>query len=141
MKILGEAAERVGVPSVMGEILAGISFGVFFLDIETGVVAFFAELGSIFLLFTAGYKEINFKELKSASVIALVPTLSQIIFAFAFGFLLGRIFDFSFLQSLFMAVAFSPTSIGVVIRTLIDLNYLSSRPGTVMLSSAILEIL
>ena len=38
-----------------------------------------------------------------------------------------------------MAVAFSPTSIGVVIRTLIDLNYLSSRPGTVMLSSAILD--
>lgn len=88
VKILGEAAERIGVPSVMGEILAGISFGVFFLDIETGVVAFFDELGSIFLLFTAGYKEINFKELKSASVIALVPTLSQIIFAFAFGFLL-----------------------------------------------------
>lgn len=81
----------------------------------------------------------NFKELKSASVIALIPTLSQIIFAFAFGFWLGEIFDFSFLQSLFMAVAFSPTSIGVVIRALIDLNYLSSRPGIVMLSSAILD--
>nr|WP_255679893.1 cation:proton antiporter [Methanosarcina sp. DH2] len=139
VKILGEAAERIGVPSVMGEILAGISFGVLFLDIETEVIAFFAELGSIFLLFTAGYKEVNFKELKSASLTALVPTLSQIIFAFAFGFLLGRIFNFTFLQSLFMAVAFSPTSIGVVIRTLIDLNYLSSKPGTVMLSSAILD--
>ncbi|HIH75587.1 MAG TPA: cation:proton antiporter [Methanosarcina sp.] len=139
VKILGEAAERIGVPSVMGEILAGISFGLLFLNIEAGVVTFFAELGSIFLLFTAGYKEVNFKELKSASITALAPTISQIIFAFLFGFMLGRLFNFTFLQSLFMAVAFSPTSIGVVIRTLIDLNYLSSRPGTVMLSSAILD--
>jgi len=123
----------------MGEILAGISFGLLFLNIEAGVVTFFAELGSIFLLFTAGYKEVNFKELKSASITALAPTISQIIFAFLFGFMLGRLFNFTFLQSLFMAVAFSPTSIGVVIRTLIDLNYLSSRPGTVMLSSAILD--
>ncbi|MHC1756744.1 MAG: cation:proton antiporter [Methanosarcina sp.] len=139
VKILGEAAERVGFPSVMGEILAGISFGILFLDIEAEVIIFFAELGSIFLLFTAGYKEVNFKELRSASITALAPTLSQLIFAFAFGFMIGMIFNFTFLQSLFMAVAFSPTSIGVVIRTLIDLNYLSSRPGIVMLSSAILD--
>jgi len=139
VKILGEAAERVGVPSVMGEILAGILLGALFLNVETGVITFFAQLGAIFLLFTAGYKEVSLRDLKPAALAALVPTLFQVAFAFAFGFGLGNIFDFSFLQSLFMAVAFSPTSIGVVLRTLIDLNYLSSRPGTVMLSSAILD--
>lgn len=139
MKILGEAAERISVPSVMGEILAGILFGAIFLDVETGIVTFFAELGSIFLLFTAGYKEVSLRDLRPAALVAFVPTLSQIIFAFAFGFMLGRIFNFTFLQSLFMGVAFSPTGIGVVIRNLIDLNYLSSRPGTVMLSSAVLD--
>lgn len=139
MKILGEVAERIGAPSVMGEILAGILFGALFLDVETGVVTFFAELGSIFLLFTAGYKEVSLRDLKPSALVAFIPTLSQIIFAFAFGLLLGRIFNFTFLQSLFMAVAFSPTGIAVVIRNLIDLNYLSSRPGTVMLSSAVLD--
>lgn len=139
MKVLGEVFERAGVPAILGEILSGVALGVFFLDVDLEVISFFAELGAIFLLFTAGYKEVHLKDLKSASKTALVPTFSQIILAFAFGFGIGRIFSFGLLESLFMAVAFSPTSIGVVVRTLIDFNYLSSRPGTVMLSSAILD--
>lgn len=81
----------------------------------------------------------NLRNLKPAALVAFVPTLSQIVFAFAFGFALGKIFEFSLIQSLFIAIAFSPTSIGTVLSTLIDLNYLSSRPGTVMLSSAVLD--
>lgn len=139
VKILGEVAEQIGIPSVAGEILAGVSLGVLFLDVETGIITFFAELGSIFLLFTAGYKEVSLKNLKFESITALVPTLSQIVFAFVFGFAFGRIFNFSFIESLFLGVAFNPTSIAVVIGTLMDLNYLSSRPGTAMLSSAFLD--
>lgn len=139
VKILGEVAEWIGIPSVAGEILAGVSLGVLFLNVETGIITFFAELGSIFLLFTAGYKEVSLKNLKLESVTTLVPTLSQIVFAFIFGFAFGRIFDFNFVESLFLGVAFNPTSIAVVIGTLIDSNYLSSRPGTAMLSSAVLD--
>lgn len=139
VKILGEAAERIGVPSVMGEVLTGILFGALILNVETEIITFFAQLGSIFLLFTAGYKEVSLRDLKPAALVAFIPTLSQIIFAFAFGLSLGKIFEFSFAQSLFIAIAFTPTSIGTVLSTLIDLNYLSSRPGTVMLSSAILD--
>jgi len=137
--VLGEVFERAGIPAILGEILSGVALGVLFLDVDLEVIAFFAELGAIFLLFTAGYKEVHLKDLKSASKTALVPTLSQIVLAFAFGFGIGRVFSFGHLESLFMAVAFSPTSIGVVVRTLIDFDYLSSRPGTVMLSSAILD--
>ncbi|WP_394326002.1 cation:proton antiporter [Methanosarcina horonobensis] len=119
--------------------MAGILFGALFLDVETGIVTFFAQLGSIFLLFTIGYKEVSLRDMKPAALVAFVPTLSQIAFAFAFGFALGEIFDFSFVQSLFIAIAFSPTSIATVLSTLIDLNYFSSKPGKVMLSSAILD--
>lgn len=139
VKFLGEVAEIAGVPSVTGEILAGVLFGILFLDIETGVITFFAQLGSIFLLFTAGYKEMSLRDLRPAALVAFIPTFSQIAFAFAFGFGLGGIFGFSFLQSLFMAVAFSPTSIGTMLSTLIDLNYHSSRPGKIMISSAVLD--
>ncbi|AKB17426.1 Na+/H+ antiporter [Methanosarcina sp. WWM596] len=123
----------------MGEILAGILLGVLFVNVETVVIAFFAQLGAIFLLFTAGYKEVRLRDLKPAVLVAFVPTFSQVVFAFFFGFGLGKIFNFSFLQSLFIAVAFCPTSIGTVLNTLIDQNYLSSRPGTIMLFSAILD--
>ncbi|AKB77048.1 Na(+)/H(+) antiporter [Methanosarcina horonobensis HB-1 = JCM 15518] len=91
------------------------------------------------MLFTIGYKEVSLRDMKPAALVAFVPTLSQIAFAFAFGFALGEIFDFSFVQSLFIAIAFSPTSIATVLSTLIDLNYFSSKPGKVMLSSAILD--
>lgn len=139
VKIFGEAAERIGIPSVAGEILAGVLLGALFHDLENDIITFFAELGSIFLLFTAGYREVSLKNLKFESITALVPTISQIVFAFVFGFAFGRIFDFNFLESFFLGVAFNPTSIAVVLGTLIDLNYLSSRPGTAILSSAFLD--
>ena len=138
-KVFGEAIERLGFPSVLGEISAGVVLGIFFLGPDSDVLSSFAELGAIFLLFTAGYKEINLKEMRAASKIALIPTLCDVTLAYSFGFLLGRAFNLGFIESLFMGVAFSTTSIGVVVKTLIDFNYLSSRPGTVMLTSAIFD--
>ncbi|KAB3543363.1 MAG: cation:proton antiporter [ANME-2 cluster archaeon] len=138
-KVFGELVERAGFPSILGEIVAGIVFGLLFLRPDNEALLFFSELGAIFLLFTAGYKEINLRELKTASKMALIPTLSQVLVAFGFGFLLGAIFDFSQMARLFMGVAFSITSIGVSVRTLIDLDYLSKKIGSTMLASAILD--
>jgi Kef-type K+ transport system membrane component KefB len=139
VKIFGQATERIGIPSVIGEILAGVSLGLIFHNVETQILTFFAELGSIFLLFVAGYKEVRLSDLKTEPTTALIPTFFQIAFAFVFSFAFGRIFDFSFLESLFIGVAFVPTSITVILRRLIEFNYLSSRPGTAILSSAVLD--
>lgn len=138
-KIFGEVIERAGFPGVLGEIAAGIFFGIFFIRPDSDALLFMSELGAIFLLFTAGYKEINLQELKSASKMALVPTISQVLVAFGFGFMLGSTFGFQFMTRLFMGVAFSITSIGVSVRTLIDLDYLSTKVGSTMLASAILD--
>ncbi len=138
-KVFGEAIERAGFPSILGEISAGVVVGILFIEPDSEVLSFFAELGAIFLLFTAGYREVHIAQLRSASKKALIPTITQMLFAFGFGFLLGLVFNFGLLQSIFMGVAFSPTSIGVVVKTLIDFDYLSSRPGTMMLTSAIFD--
>ena len=138
-KVFGELVERAGFPSILGEIVAGIVFGLLFLRPDNEALLFLSELGAIFLLFTAGYKEINLRELKTASKMALIPTLSQVLLAFGFGFLIGWIFDFPQMARLFIGVAFSITSIGVSVRTLIDLNYLSKKIGSTMLASAILD--
>jgi len=138
-RIFGEILERIGLPSILGEITAGIFLGIFLIRPDTEVIKFFAELGAIFLLFTAGYQEVHFDELKTASKKALIATIVQMFVAFSFGFILGWLFNLGFLGSLFMGVAFSPTSIGVVVKTLIDFEYLTSKPGSVMLASAILD--
>jgi len=138
-KLFGEASERLGLPSIVGEITAGLMLALTLAPENTEILKFFADLGAIFLLFTAGYREVHISDLKEASKTALIPTLSQTIVAFVFGFLLGQAFELGFIQSLFMAVAFSPTSISVVVKTLIDADYLSSRPGSMMLTSAIFD--
>jgi len=138
-KIFGEAIERIGFPSILGEIAAGLFLGLFFISSDNEVLLFLSQLGAIFLLFTAGYMEINLQDLKSASKKALIPTLSQVFVAFAFGFLVGSMFNFQIIESLIMGVAFSLTSIGVSVRTLIDLDYLSKKIGSTMLTSAIFD--
>jgi Kef-type K+ transport system membrane component KefB len=138
-KLFGEASERLGLPSIIGEIAAGLILALTLAPEDTGVLKFFAELGAIFLLFTAGYREVHLSDLKEASKAALIPTLIQTTVAFAFGFILGQAFHFGFVESLFLGVAFSPTSISVVVKTLIDADYLSSKPGSMMLTSAIFD--
>ena len=138
-KIFGEIIERVGFPSILGEISAGVFLGILWIKPEGEVLPFLAELGAIFLLFTAGYKEANLKELQSASKTAFIPTVFGVVIPFSFGYMLGQAFGFGSIESIFIGVAFSPTSIGVVVKTLIDFNYLSSRPGSVMLTSAIFD--
>ncbi|KAF5419366.1 MAG: Kef-type K+ transport system, membrane component KefB [Candidatus Methanocomedens sp.] len=138
-KVFGEVIERAGFPSILGEIFAGVFLGLLWFEPGGEVLSFLAELGAIFLLFTAGYLEVNLNELRTASRVAFTPTMFGIAVPFLLGYLLGQAFGFGFLESLFMGVAFSPTSIGVVVKTLIDLKYLSSRPGSVMLTSAIFD--
>lgn len=137
-KLFGELFERAGMPAILGEVLTGVFLGMFLLS-ETEILTSFAELGAIFLLFTAGYKEVHLQDLKSSSLNALIATVFQIGTAFLFGFGLGLYFGFGLVESMFLAVAFSPTSIGVIVKTLIDMDYLSSRPGSMMLTSAIFD--
>ncbi len=138
-KVFGEVIERAGFPSILGEISAGVFLGLLWFEPDGEVLSFLAELGAIFLLFTAGYLEVNLNDLRKASKVAFTPTIFGVALPFLLGYFLGQAFGFGFLESLFMGVAFSPTSIGVVVKTLVDLNYLSSRPGSVMLTSAIFD--
>ncbi|UGV40377.1 cation:proton antiporter [Methanococcoides orientis] len=138
-KVFGELFERVGFPSILGELLSGVVLGIFLIHQESEIITFLAEMGAIFLLFTAGYKEVHLRDLTASSKKALIASVCQVFVAFFAGFLMGMYFQFSTLVSVFMGVAFSPTSIGVVVRTLIDIDYLSSEPGSMMLTSSIFD--
>ncbi len=138
-KVFGEVIERAGFPSILGEISAGVFLGLLWFEPDGEVLSFMAELGAIFLLFTAGYLEVNLNDLRKASKVAFIPTIFSVALPFLLGYFLGQAFGFGFLESLFMGVAFCPTSIGVVVKTLVDLDYLSSRPGSVMLTSSIFD--
>ncbi len=139
-KIFGEFSVRVGFPSVLGEIFAGIFLGaMIFINPDNEIMRFLAELGVIFLLFITGYKEVNLLELKGIFRQSISPTIFGVMIPFIFGFLLGLVFNFTFLESLFIGAAFCPTSIGASVRVLVDLKYLSTKVGSAVLSAAILD--
>ncbi len=139
-KVFGEFFERTGFPSVLGEISAGLLLvSVSLVSPENEILKFLARLGAIFFLFTAGYKETNIRELRATFRQSLLPTTFEVAAPFIFGFLLGIMFNFSLLESLFIGVALSPTSIGMTVRTLIDLDYLSTKIGSIRLNTSVLD--
>jgi len=139
-KVFGEFFERLGFPSILGEISAGFFLGfTFLLNPDDVVLKFLAGFGAIFLLFTAGYKETNLRELRATFKQSFLPTAFSVTVPFSLGFLLCRMFSFPFLECLFVGVVLMPTSIGVTVRTLIDFDYLSTKVGSIRLNSSILD--
>lgn len=146
-KGLGELMEKLGQPALLGEILAGIIMGpqllgphLFAVPVhQVEVMNFCFELGAIFLLFSAGYGEVRLDRLFQARRNALIVTFTEVPLAFLFGFVVGYIFDYSLMGMLFIGLAFSLTSIGVTVRTLIDLDRLQKDYGMNILGTAVLD--
>ncbi|ELY45902.1 cation:proton antiporter domain-containing protein [Natronorubrum bangense] len=59
--LLGELVERAGEPVILGEILTGVALGAYVLEIvdPEGSFTLLAAIGSVLLLFDAGYEEID----------------------------------------------------------------------------------
>jgi len=92
-RILGEVFAKLGVPSVLGELFAGILLGSSMLGIVSPneVLKILAEIGIILLLFEVGL-ETDFDRLKDAGTKSLVVTLLGVILPFSFGYLYLTIF-------------------------------------------------
>ena len=75
-KLVAELAERIGVPAVLGEILAGILIGpsVFGLVEPSDSLFLLAELGAILLLMQVGM-EIDIAELRSVGRSAMTVAI------------------------------------------------------------------
>ena len=146
-KLLGEAMERLGQPAILGELAAGILLGSHLLgpvlfhaplyDIES--MAFRGEVGAVFLLFSAGYLEVDLKRLMRMGKESLIVALPGVIVAFAAGFAIGNFFGYGYMGNLFLGLALSITSIGVTVRTLMDLGKLQTDYGMIILGTAIID--
>ncbi|HEU5335300.1 MAG TPA: cation:proton antiporter, partial [Terriglobales bacterium] len=87
-KIFGELFERLSLPAVLGEILAGIILGphAFHLIQPSENVYAFAEIGAIFVLFTAGL-ETRPQDLLRVGRQSLGVAVAGVVAPFVLGFL------------------------------------------------------
>jgi monovalent cation:H+ antiporter-2, CPA2 family len=130
-------------PMVIGYIGAGIIIGPytppfsFILNVE--VLNLFAEIGIILLLFVVGM-EFPIEKLRSIGRKAFIIAISEAFGTFLAGYLVGQVaLNFSFFDSLFLALAISVTSTVIVMRVLEELNMIKEEASVLILGVAIIE--
>src|SRR3972149_1600899 len=123
-RILGELAARLGAPSVIGELAAGILLGPSLLGwVEPStVIKLLAEIGIILLLFEVGL-ETDVMRLVKTGAKPVIVAMAGFLLPFLSGYGVSHyLFDQSLLVSLFVGGTLTATSIGITVRVLTDLK-------------------
>lgn len=140
-RLLGEVASYFQIPSVIGELIAGIILGpsVFGLIELSNPIHLLAQIGIILLLFEVGI-ETDIGRLSSSGTKAIVVAVGGVIIPFIFGFFISsNLFNFSLLTSLLIASTLTATSIGITLRVLRDLNKQASHEAQIILGAAVVD--
>lgn len=157
-RVLGYLFDRLKQPAVIGEILAGVFLGgvaiAFFsgqdfyfynfklplpqLDFGSVELALLAELGILFLLFISGL-ETSVSTLKKVKKSASLVAMGGVILPLILGIIAGILFGFSTEESIVIGLILTATSVGVTVRTLMDLHALDTDIGTTILGGAVID--
>lgn len=138
-KILGEIAERLGVPSLVGEILAGIILGPILGFIMIGpFLQDFMTIGVIFMLFIAGL-EIRADDIKNNTYEASFLAITGGVVSLIFGFIVGMIFFNNVLIALAIGVVIVSTSNGTLFMILMKMGEFNTRVGKSLISITIAD--
>jgi Kef-type K+ transport system membrane component KefB len=139
-KLFGEIFERLRMPAVLGEILAGVVIGPYgaALVVPTDSIYSIAGIGAIFLLFSVGL-ETHPKDLLSVGRTSLNVAMAGIAVPFlcGFGYMMLRVHSLP--EATFMAAAMVATSVGITARVLGDMNRLQTRPARIILGAAVFD--
>ena len=140
-KLLGELAERIGQPAVVGELLAGVLLGpslIGFVDPTLPALHLLAEIGVVLLLFGIGL-ETDLKRLLSVGGAAFAVAVVGVVLPFAFGFWVSRALGLDLLPSIVAGAALTATSVGITARVFSDLGRLQSVEGQIVLGAAVID--
>jgi CPA2 family monovalent cation:H+ antiporter-2 len=136
----GVLARRIGLPTIVGYLLAGIVIGPFtpgFVgDLDT--ISQLAELGVIFLMFGVGL-HFSLKDLWRVRSIAIPGALGQMGMATLLGFGISRFWEWTPGAGIVLGFAISIASTVVLLRGLMDNGLLNTSHGQVAVGWLVLE--
>jgi CPA2 family monovalent cation:H+ antiporter-2 len=136
----GLLARRLGLPTIVGYLLAGMAIGPFtpgFVgDVED--ISQLAELGVIFLMFGVGL-HFSLRDLWMVRAIAIPGALLQMGVATVLGFVLTQFWGWSIPAGLVLGLAISIASTVVLLRGLMDNGLLNTPHGQVAVGWLVLE--
>jgi CPA2 family monovalent cation:H+ antiporter-2 len=126
----GVTARRIGLPTIVGYLLAGIVIGPFtpgFVG-HTETIQQLAELGVIFLMFGVGL-HFSFQDLWRVRDTAIPGTLVNTLVVTLLGFGLSQLWGWSLPAGLVLGLAISMASTVVLLRGLMDHSLLNTPHG------------
>lgn len=140
-KLLGEVAQRLGQPAVLGELIAGVLLGGSVLGVvnpSDPVIATMAELGVIVLLFAIGL-ETELASLLKVGGAATMVAVAGVAVPFVLGYFSALALGLPQLHALVCGAALCATSVGITARVLSELGWLDTNEGRVILGAAVID--
>jgi CPA2 family monovalent cation:H+ antiporter-2 len=136
----GLIARRIGLPTIVGYMVAGIALGPFTpgYRADPGDVRQLAEFGVILLMFGVGL-HFSFRDLWRVRQIAVPGAILQMAIVSAIGYALGRAWGFPSAAAWVFGMALSVASTVVMTRSLMDYGWLDSPQGKVAVGWLVFE--
>ncbi len=148
-----DIAVRAGQPALVGELVGGVLLG-FIVTLLPNTAEPLAEINSdrsfaaildlavFFLMLVAGL-EMRPKDLagvtRKAAPIAIAGMLIPLLLGIGLGMWWLPESDWKFAQSLFLGVALAVTAVPVAVKVLMDLDYLHTETGQVVVAAAVID--
>jgi Kef-type K+ transport system membrane component KefB/nucleotide-binding universal stress UspA family protein len=160
-RLMGEAAQRIGQPSVMGQLIAGLLLGPSFFGllwpaaqhaifpadpVQKSMLDAVSELGVLMLLLLTGM-ETDLQMVRRVGRAAITVSAAGVAIPFVCGFALGELLPAQFLPkpdarlitAIFLGTALSISSVKIVAMAVREMNFMRRDLGQIIVASAILE--
>lgn len=136
----GQFSARLKLPAVVGELLAGIIVGPAVLNLvqPTEIIKVFSDIGVIFLMFLAGLDS-DLKTLKRLLRPSVLVAGFGMIVPIIIAYFTGILFAFSQVESLFLGLTFSATSVSISVAVLQEMGRLEGKEGMTILGAAVAD--
>lgn len=136
----GHFSNRIGIPSVIGQILVGIVVGPALLNwIQPNqLLNVFSDIGVILLMFIGGL-ESNLTLLRRFFRPAIVVALSGVIMPVVLMGWAATLFHYSLFEATYIGVIFSATSVSISVAVLRDYHALDTSEGATILGAAVAD--
>ena len=153
-KLAGALTARLGLPLVLGELLAGVCLGPTLVDIwsiawlahpasadSVSVAAIFrvlAHIGVVLLMFIAGL-ETDIGMMRNTVGPAFWAATGGVVLPMVAGSLVSRWFGFSWQEAIFIGTILTATSVTITAQTLMNLKQLRTKAGSTILGAAVID--
>ena len=139
-RILGEVFRRIGQPALGGELLAGIIVGptIFGLVVPNDNLELVSTIAIFFVMLLIGL-EMDLREIRKSGRMAFIISIVSLIVPFFLGYQISLFFGLDLVESLFMGLLLSVTSVPVSAIILLELGVLKSKIGTTVISVAVID--